>query len=134
MNSGNLYNYNRLLIQPWPHAQQRHYASNVSRLGHDAWDCNNNSDQVCVKPASFRSSKSTGHDSAKGVNPGCGTYLLSGAAWIVHYRRRAAKSIDFILKFHLCFTAMKSDFSWLTIQISAYRGASFWPDVVLQLK
>jgi len=28
-------------------------------------------------------------------------YLLSRAAWIVHYRWRATKSINFILKFYL---------------------------------
>jgi len=29
------------------------------------------------------------------------TYLLSQAAWIVHYRWRATKPINFILKFYL---------------------------------
>jgi len=30
---------------------------------------------------------------------GWGTYLISQVAWIVHYRWRAAKSYNFILKF-----------------------------------
>ena len=43
------------------------------------------------------------------------TYLLSRAAWIVHYRWRAAKSINFILKFYHYLTMRKSELSWLTI-------------------
>ena len=50
------------------------------------------------------------------LGQGCGTYLFSRAAWIVHYRWRAAKSINFIhLKFYLYLTMRKSDFSWLTV-------------------
>jgi len=45
---------------------------------------------------------------------GWGTYLVSRAAWTVHYRWRAAKSNDFILKFYLYLT-MRSDFSWLML-------------------
>ena len=45
---------------------------------------------------------------------GWGTYLLSCAAWIVHYRLRAAKLINFILNFYLFLTMKKSDFSGLT--------------------
>jgi len=46
---------------------------------------------------------------------GWGTYSLSRAAWVVHYRWRATKSINFLLKFYLYLTMTKSDFSWLTI-------------------
>ena len=46
---------------------------------------------------------------------GWGTYLLSRATWILHYRWRAAKSINFILKFYHYLTMGKSDFSWLII-------------------
>jgi len=46
---------------------------------------------------------------------GCGTYVLSRNAWIVHYRCRAAKSINFILNFYLYLIKRKSDFSWFTI-------------------
>jgi len=60
-----------------------------------------------------------------------GTYLLSRAAWIVHYRCWAEKLINFILKFFLYLTMRTSDFSWLTTQVPAYHGASFWGDVVL---
>ena len=42
-----------------------------------------------------------------------GTYLLSRAAGIVHYRRRAAKSINFVLIFYRYPTMRKSGFSWL---------------------
>ena len=59
-----------------------------------------------------------------------GTYLVSWAAWIVHYRWRAAKSSNFILKFYLCLTVRKGDF-WLVIWVPAYSGVSFWRDVVL---
>ena len=43
-----------------------------------------------------------------------GTYLLSRAALIVHYRWRVAKSIDFILKVYLYLPMTKNDFSWLS--------------------
>ena len=49
------------------------------------------------------------------LHQGWGTYLLSRAAWIVHYRWRAAKSIDFILNFHLYLIMRKSGFFWITI-------------------
>ena len=62
---------------------------------------------------------------------GLGTYLLSRVAWIVHYHWRAEKSINFILKFDLYLITRKSDFSWLTLWVPAYHGASPWRDVVL---
>ena len=40
---------------------------------------------------------------------GMGTYLLSRAAWIVHYRWRAAKLVNFIRKFYHYLTMMKRD-------------------------
>jgi len=46
------------------------------------------------------------------LSQGWGTYLLSRAAGNVHYRRRAGKSIGFILKFNLYLTMRNSsDFS-----------------------
>ena len=48
------------------------------------------------------------------LKQGCGNYLLSRTAWIVHYRWRAAKTINFILKFYLHLTMRKSDFFWIT--------------------
>jgi len=45
------------------------------------------------------------------VNQGWGTYLLSRAAGIVHYRWWAEKSIVFILKFYLYLTMRKYDCS-----------------------
>jgi len=60
------------------------------------------------------------------IQPTWGTYLLFRAAWIVHHRWRAAK-------FYLYVTMRKSDFSWLTIQVPAYHGASLWRDVYSDL-
>ena len=45
-----------------------------------------------------------------GLWQGWGTYLLSRAAWIVHYRRQAAKSIHCILNFNHYLTMKKRDF------------------------
>jgi len=48
--------------------------------------------------------------------PGVGNlYILSRAAWIVHYRWRAAKEMDFILTFYLYVTMGVSGFSWLIV-------------------
>jgi len=66
------------------------------------------------------------------LDQGWGTYLLSRSAWILHYRWRAAKSINFILKFSL-FLTTKSALFWLTIQVPAYHGASFQRDLYSKL-
>jgi len=49
------------------------------------------------------------------LEQGWGTCLLSRAALFVHYRWRAAKSINFVLKIYHYLTMRKSDFSWLTL-------------------
>ena len=54
------------------------------------------------------------------LNQGREAYLLSQAAWIVHYRWRTTKTIDFILKFYLYLTMRKSDFSSLTLLVPAH--------------
>jgi len=64
------------------------------------------------------------------LEQGWGTYLLSWAAWILHYHWRAVKSINFIPKFYLYLTIRKYVCSWLTIQVPAYHRASFLRDAV----
>jgi len=56
---------------------------------------------------------------------GWGTYALSRAAWMVEYRWRTAKSINFMIKFYHYLTMRKSDSSWLAI----FSTCSSWSSV-----